>query len=757
LSVQIEGGSKTPPPDERLPFSARLLVMSFVLLAIVIGASLWGARQAGRYAEAAFETQARELETVHMLSLLQDTEIGQRGYLITGDEAFLQPYTDALAEITALKSSFKVTGLADDVSRDRAEQLDILISERLDRLARGLEAARQGDHIRAVEAVKSGGGKARMDEIRTIVTEIDNARAKTLAEQQASLDRALVWVRAAEILGVLLLIVTALTIVRQSVATLEAQRKIRESQASAVAAAESANHAKSNFLATMSHELRTPMTAILGMCDLLMAGKQGAEERHITQLLARNAQTLLRLLNDILDLSKIEAGRLTFETSDFRLSQILDEARSLFGPVASQKGLLLVVDKSAGPKDVFLGDSKRLQQVLVNLVSNAIKFTEKGSVCVRNRQSVAPDGRTRVEIEVEDTGEGISDEAKSRLFREFEQEDASTSRRFGGTGLGLSISKRILDALDGEIEVHSAKGQGARFVFSLPLADGDPASVIDKPQISVVDAGRPLAGPRLKILLAEDTPATQFLMTRMLSLWGHEIVTVDNGEAAVAAANEGGWDIILMDMQMPLMDGPQATRLIREGGGPSAHIPIIALTADAVKENRAAYLAAGCNVVATKPVNWALLAHQMATALGLPRGTETPPITSPLPQAARSDDWRDLPLLDHALLDEMIAALGVDTFRPLLEATAENLRQYLPQLEADIGASNLANAKRCAHRIRGAAGQIGAARIAGLARVIEVESQATADAAEAAAWLRAAIAETGDAFDALFIAKGKVA
>ncbi len=745
---------------ERLPVNARLMVVSFVILVMVIGAAIWGEFQASRYANAAFETQERELETVRMLSLLQDTEIGQRGFLLTGEERYLAPYSAALSEIAQLREHFKTHAIADTAAQDRAIRLDQLISERLQLLADVIKLYRNDQQFLAIELVRSGEGKARMDEIRAIVAEVNDARTKILAQQQAALRRTIAWVRGAEIIGVLVLLLTAVTVFRESALARDAQRRVRESQAAVVAAATMANKAKSAFLATMSHELRTPMTAIIGMSDLLLAGRQSAEERQITQLLARNAQSLLRLLNDILDLSKVEAGRLTFESIDFRLSAVLDEMQALFGPVASQKGLVLKIAQNAGPKDVFVGDPKRLQQVLVNLVGNAIKFTSGGSVSISNRQSQADDGRTMVEIEVEDTGDGISDEAMKRLFREFEQEDVSTSRRYGGSGLGLSIAKRIVESLGGTIGATSTKGRGSCFYFALPLMEGDPAKAMTRVSSSSTDASRRLAGLNLNILLAEDTPATQFLVTRMLSLWGHSVSAASNGEEAVKLASERRWDIILMDMQMPVMDGPQAVELIRAGGGPSADAPIIALTADAVIENRRIYLDAGCDVVATKPIDWSVLADHIATLVGHDSpGPAQPPVPvpeAPKPAAQANAEWRDLPLLNTLLLDELSAALGKDVLAALVSSTLENLRQYAAQLADLLADNDLAQASRLAHQIKGASSQIGAGKVAGLARLIEGEAKHGRTVVDAASSLTQCLQTSTEALDAFF-AEGKAA
>ena len=260
------------------------------------------------------------------------------------------------------------------------------------------------------------------------------------------------------------------------------------------------------------------------------------------------------------------------------------------------------------------------------------------------------------------------------------------------------------------------------------------------------EASRRLDGLKLDILLAEDTPATQFLVTRMLTLWGHTVTLAQNGEEAVKVANERQWDIILMDMQMPVMDGPQATRLIREGNGPSKDVPIIALTADAVIENRKIYLDAGCNVVATKPIDWAILAHHIAMLLG--HGGEAPQKT--VPGLTAIAPWRELPLLNRALLGELSGSLGEETLVMLATSTLGNLRSYLAELKRLLAACDLTQAMRLAHQIKGAAGQVGAERATGLARAIENQSKLGMADMSGADALELCLNETAGAFDEFF-------
>ncbi len=441
-----------------------------------------------------------------------------------------------------------------------------------------------------------------MDQIRIVIADIHAMRAGGLRDQRSQRDKISMVVLITEIAGVVFLAVTSIIVMRQTQAAMAARSRARD-------AATSANRAKSAFLASMSHELRTPMTGIMGVRDLLLAGEQPPEDRQITRMLSQSAQTLLGLLNDILDLSKIEAGRLTLEEADFKLSTVLEDVASLFGLTASKKGIILKVDSSARAYDILRGYPKRLQQILSNLIGNAIKFTERGQITLQHREELLPSGMILLSCDVTDTGIGISDSAKGRLFKDFEQEDASTSRKFGGTGLGLSISKRLADSMGGSIGVESARGIGSRFYFSIPFAPGDENAVVARANANPLTAAESLRGLHLDILLAEDTPETQHVVTTMLSRWGHKVRAVDNGLEAVKTAGERKWDIILMDMQMPVMDGPQAVIAIRAGGGPSAKVPIIALTADAIRENHKEYLDAGSTIVATKQINWQTFAQ----------------------------------------------------------------------------------------------------------------------------------------------------
>jgi signal transduction histidine kinase/ActR/RegA family two-component response regulator len=390
-------------------------------------------------------------------------------------------------------------------------------------------------------------------------------------------------------------------------ATLEAERQ-HAAFISAMAerrdAAEAASRSKSEFLANMSHEIRTPMTAMLGYADLLAEPDHGASERaDCIRIIRQNGEHLLAILNDILDLSKIEAGRMTLERADCSLLQIIEEIYSLMQPRAVEHGVILRTDYRFPLPRIINCDPLRLKQIILNLVSNAIKFSPRGSVVVTAELREPEAGQLAVTIA--DTGIGMSREQIAMLFQPFTQGDGSTTRRFGGTGLGLSISSRLARLMDAEITVHSEPGKGSTFTLLLNLGSIETAALAHSLEDATLSPVTPAAAAvhlSGRVLLAEDGPDNQRLITTFLKRAGAEVEVAGNGRIAVDRALAPGkapFDLVLMDMQMPELDGYAAARLLRVRGYRG---PILALTAHAMPGERQRCLAAGCDDYLTKPI-----------------------------------------------------------------------------------------------------------------------------------------------------------
>jgi len=493
------------------------------------------------------------------------------------------------------------------------------------------------------------------------------------------------------------------------------QREAEELRERARIAGE-ANRAKSAFLAMMSHEIRTPMNAVLGLTTALLYGDLSDDQQRVVSVIRDSGEALLRILDDILDYSKLDAGRLTLEVIPFSPATLTHETISVYGSAAMAKGLSISDTTDPGIPQTLLGDAGRIRQVLMNLVSNAVKFTDTGAIVIQARCLGRQDGAASVAWEVRDTGIGIPGERKDRLFDEFVQADDSIRRRFGGSGLGLAISRRIIEQMGGEIEVDSQPGLGSVFRIRLTLqiaTSPTVATAVRRDHVTALRAALQQLGRPARLLVAEDNPTNQFVLQQLLRTFNVAVDLADDGEAAVAAVAAKSYDAICMDMRMPKMDGLQATKEIRRLAGAAAATPIIALTANAFPSDVKACLDAGMTYFVPKPVASDLLFEALEGALSATGegATPVPAITTAEDPAATSG------AVDADVLQVLTDALGRDVVLRMVEIFCVETKARLARFAS--GALGTADLHEEMHALKGSAATVGAKHLSVLAAAEE--------------------------------------
>ena len=492
---------------------------------------------------------------------------------------------------------------------------------------------------------------------------------------------------------------------------------------------DAAYQARADFLARMSHEIRTPLHGVIGMVELLRSTPLDDEQAGLTNTLDVSAHALLDVINDVLDFSKLEAGKLTLEDARFELAAVVREAIEMIGPTAGAKGLRLRQQTNPGLPSEFVGDRTRIRQVLMNLVGNAVKYTPTGEVTVETAPRL--DGGSGVEIRVRDTGIGIDPSRLAAIFEPFEQAESSTTRRFGGTGLGLSISLSLVKLMGGAIEVESEPGRGSVFRVLLPL----PAWTEPTDSASAATPVSAAAAEALnirRVLVVDDNETNRVIASRMLARLGIPSDLASDGESGVRAAAEGDYDLILMDISMPIMDGFQALRRIRDAGG---LLPILAMTASVTPEERENCLRSGFNDILPKPFTLAQLTES------LHRNAQTP-------EPPTGEDFVD----DAIDFDRLDALLELDEpgEQSLLELFANEARTRLETLRGAAERADAAESRQAAHSLKGLSASVGAVALSSNAASVEQAGAAgTAVSAETVSGLATSL----DRF--LVIARGR--
>ncbi len=471
-------------------------------------------------------------------------------------------------------------------------------------------------------------------------------------------------------------------------------RRLSDKAQQIALAAEAANRAKSTFLAAMSHEIRTPLNGILGMADLLDDDKLTPGQRSKVGVIRHSGDVLLDVINDILDFSKLESGAVDLALTDFPLDALIADVQSMMQPRASAKGLELRV---TCPPVTITADPARLRQVLINLVGNSIKFTEQGSIAIIAGIAEDRSGAPLLRVSIADTGIGMSSATQAGLFQEFVQGDPSISRRFGGTGLGLAICKRLIEAMGGNIAVTSHEAIGTTFVFEFPCeVSATSASVTPLPLQPRQHGGH--------VLLVEDNPINRQVAEGLLTRIGMTVSSADNGQAAIDALQAKHFDLVLMDMQMPVMDGLTATRTLRAQGNT---VRIVGLTANAFASDKADCLAAGMDDFITKPVTRAKL-EAIIDALDI--------VAAPKVAEAVADKANTASEIDHEQQQALIDELGREQFDELVGHFAADAHSLLDEAASSAAP---ADAVRPLHTLKGMAGTLGLKRISDLAAAAE--------------------------------------
>ena len=578
-------------------------VLVIVFLQVISGYNINRLIQGNKKLLSELQVQ-NDLRRVESNILIVESDI--RGAVITSNDDLLKNTENKIqvisAQLTSLKNIFK-----DQVPANEINELDFLVKEkiRFNRQILKIFYSKGKDSAEAV--INTNQGQLLRDSIITVITKLDYIRQSKLRDITASNEatgvRARLWgvvVTAIALLAVILAFWYVLNQGRQQqkiIALLnESDKRNRE-----------VADMKEQFLANMSHEIRTPMNSILGFTSLLRRTQLNVEQREYVQNIHSAGENLLALVNDILDLSKIEAGMMHLEEVRFSLHSLISSVGAMFIEKVKEKKLGFEINIDKEVPDILQGDAVRLTQIIVNIVSNAVKFTEKGKITIAVHLLKSTDTNASIQMVIADTGIGIAPEKQRTIFERFQQAEAETTRRFGGTGLGLAIVKQLVDLQDGKLHLKSELGKGTEFIIELNYKLPDMEQLFSE---AMAAETQPMSLQKIKALIAEDNLMNQHLIAHLMKSWSIDYTIVDNGKEAIKELNKNGYSIVLMDIQMPEMDGYTATGIIRNEL--KRDIPIIAMTAHAMTGEKEKCLQLGMNDYVSKPIKETVLYNIIA-------------------------------------------------------------------------------------------------------------------------------------------------
>ncbi|MES2769281.1 MAG: CHASE3 domain-containing protein [Bdellovibrionota bacterium] len=549
--------------------------------------------------ESAWRDHSKDvINTIYELKFfLVNAETAERGYAIAQKEEFLDPYKDSEEKIKIYLEILREKTKDNPYQQALLPELQNLISKEMNFLSSVIEQVRSGKVEVARKRVQSGEGKQIMDQIRLQMAKIEELETRLLDERSLNARETARFLDTTMYVGLFLILALMFIACSNMYYDIRKKRVIQRQLRDLKQKAIEASQMKSDFLANMSHEIRTPMNGIYGMIELMQKTSLTAEQKDFMQTLQQSSEALLALINDILDLSKIEAGKLELDITPFEIKQLILSASKSMEYSAKHKHLELKISYDDSIPELVLGDSLRLRQIILNLVGNAIKFSHKGLININVKLKETKDSLAIVHFEVIDQGVGFDETIKAKLFSAFSQADSTTTRKFGGTGLGLSICRLLVQMMNGKIDVSSVPGKGSKFWFEIPFD----ASICRIEQANILQDKPFDLKNQPYVLVAEDNIVNQKVIANLLSKMNCKYKIVSNGQDVIDLLAKEVFDLILMDCHMPIIDGYEATKIIRKGKN-QPNIPIIAATASVIKGEKEKCLAAGMNDYLSKPM-----------------------------------------------------------------------------------------------------------------------------------------------------------